>query len=192
MIQPVGKIDIRTIDFRSIFDKYFPSLCVFANRFVNDEDLSKDMVQDVFLKVWNSVTEFESEKSLKVYLYLATKNTCFDYLKKEKRKKHNGDLNTDQLRDDDFLNDDSVILDIIREETYRQLEDAIKLLPEKAMEVVRLNLKSLTNQEIADELNISINTVKTHKLSAFKKLRELIGHQFVVFLLVDFYQFIEK
>ena len=191
MIEQVGKIDIRKIDFRSIFDKYFPSLCVFANRFVNDEDISKDMVQEVFMKVWNSATKFESEKSLKVYLYLATKNTCFDYIKKEKRKNQGGDFNTDQLGDDVFLNDDSVILDIIREETYRQLEDAIELLPNKAREVVRLNLKSLTNLEIADELNISINTVKTHKLNAFKKLRELLGHQFVVFLLVDFYQFFE-
>ena len=191
MIEQAGTIDIRKIDFRSIFDKYFPSLCVFANRFVNDEDLSKDMVQDVFLKVWNSAAEFESEKSLKVYLYLATKNTCFDFLKKENRKKKRGDLNTDLFNDEFLLNDDSVILDIIREETYRQLEEAIELLPEKAKEVVRLNLKSLTNQEIAEELNISINTVKTHKLNAFKKLRELLGHQFVVFLLVDFYQFFE-
>jgi RNA polymerase sigma-70 factor (ECF subfamily) len=158
---------------------------------VNDEDLSKDMVQDVFLKVWNSATEFESEKSLKVYLYLATKNTCFDYIKKERRKKQSGGLNTDLLHDEVFLNDDSVIIDIIREETYRQLEEAIGLLPEKAREVVLLNLKSLTNQEIAEELNISINTVKTHKLNAFKKLRELLGHQFVVFLLIDFYQFFE-
>jgi len=191
MIQQAGKIDIRKTDFKSIFDKYFSSLCVFANRFVNDEDLSKDMVQEVFLKVWNSATEFESEKSLKVYLYLATKNTCFDYLKKEKRKNETGDYNADRIYTEAQMNDDSVVLDIIREETYRQLEDAIGLLPTKAREVVLLNLKSFSNQEIADELNISINTVKTHKLSAFKKLRELLGNQFVVFLLVDFYQFFE-
>lgn len=191
MIEQVGTIDIRKTDFKSIFNKYFPSLCIFANRFVNDEDLSKDMVQEVFLKIWNSATEFESEKSLKVYLYLATKNTCFDYLKKEKRKRQRDDLNSDGLHDEALWNDDSVILDIIREETYRQLEDAITLLPDKAREVVLLNLKSLSNQEIADELNISINTVKTHKLTAFKKLREILGHQFVVFLLIDFYQFFE-
>jgi len=64
-------------------------------------------------------------------------------------------------------------------------------LPGKAKEVVRLNLKSLSNLEIAEELNVSINTVKTHKLSAFKKLREQLGKQYIVFLLVDFYQFFE-
>jgi len=191
MIQQAGKIDIRKTDFRSIFDKYFPSLCVFANRFVNDEDLSKDMVQEVFLKVWNSATEFESEKSLKVYLYLATKNTCFDYLKKEKRKKQTGDFDTERINDDTHLEDDSVMLEIIREETYRQLEDAIDLLPEQARKVVLLNLKSFSNQEIAEELNVSINTVKTHKLNAFKKLRVLLGNQFVVLLLIEFYQFFE-
>jgi len=191
MIQQAGKIDIRKTDFRSIFDRYFPSLCVFANRFVNDEDLSKDMVQEVFLKVWNSATEFESEKSLKVYLYLATKNTCFDYLKKEKRKKQTGDFDTERINDDTHLEDDSVMLEIIREETYRQLEDAIDLLPEQARKVVLLNLKSFSNQEIAEELNVSINTVKTHKLNAFKKLRVLLGNQFVVLLLIEFYQFFE-
>jgi len=186
MIAQAGKIDIRKTDFRSIFDRYFPSLCVFANKFVNDEDLSKDMVQEVFLKVWNSATEFESDKSLKVYLYLATKNTCFDYLKKERRKNQTTDFDGDLYFDDDL-----VILDIIREETYRQLEEAIDHLPGKAKEVVRLNLKSLSNLEIAEELNVSINTVKTHKLSAFKKLREQLGKQYIVFLLVDFYQFFE-
>lgn len=191
MIQQAGKIDIRKTDFRSIFDKYFPSLCVFANRFVNDEDLSKDMVQEVFLKVWNSATEFESEKSLKVYLYLATKNTCFDYLKKEKRKNETGDFDTERIHNNAYVENDSVMLEIIREETYRQLEGAIGLLPKQAKKVVLLNLRSFSNQEIADELNISINTVKTHKLNAFKKLRELLGNQFVVFLLIEFYQFFE-
>ena len=69
MIQPVGKIDIRKIDFRSIFDKYFPSLCVFANRFVNDEDLSKDMVQDVFLKVWEKREILDASQNIKAYVF---------------------------------------------------------------------------------------------------------------------------
>lgn len=81
-----SKVKIREIDFKKLFDSYFPSLCVFANKFVKDEDLSKDIVQEVFVKIWNKVDEFESEKSMKVYFYLSTKNACFDSLKRRRKE----------------------------------------------------------------------------------------------------------
>ena len=179
------KINIRENNFKNVFDSYFPSLCVFAHRFVQDEDIVKDIVQDVFVKIWNTVTEFESEKSMKVYFYLSTKNACFDHLKKEKRRNLSSDIN-----EEIGIEDKVVIDEIIREETYRILEDAIIQLPEKAQEVIRLNLNGLSNQEIAEELDVSINTVKTHKLLAFRKLREIFGKEFVIFLLVEFYPFL--
>ncbi|WP_421918528.1 RNA polymerase sigma-70 factor [Marinifilum sp.] len=182
---PNSKIKIREIDFKKVFDSYFPSLCVFTNKFVKDEDLAKDLVQDVFVKIWNKSVEFESEKSMKVYFYLAAKNNCFDHLKRQKRIGFTQELNEEVQIEDDY-----VVNEIVREETYRQLEGAIDLLPEKAREVVRLNLHGLTNPEIAEELNVSINTVKTHKLLAFRKLREIFGEQYVVFLLVEFYHFL--
>lgn len=178
------KIDIRKVNFKKVFESYFSSLCVFAFKFVKDEELAKDIVQEVFVKIWNSGIEFESEKSMKVYFYLATKNTCFDHLKKEKRKNLTNDLS-----EADRIEDDAVVNEIIREETYRMLEEAIEQLPEKERIVVRLNLKALTNQEIAEEMGVSVNTVKTHKLLAFRKLRELFGDQFTVLLLIEFYKF---
>ncbi|PXX95390.1 RNA polymerase sigma-70 factor [Marinifilum breve] len=180
-----SKLKIREIEFKKVFESYFPSLCVFANKFVRDEDLAKDLVQDVFVKIWNNETEFDSERSMKVYFYLATKNTCFDYLKKQKRRGF-----TEELNEEVQIEDDYVVNEIVREETYRQLEGAIELLPEKAREILRLNLQGLSNPEIAEELNVSINTVKTHKLHAFRKLRELFGEQYVIFLLVEFYHFL--
>ena len=180
------KIKIREIDFKEVFDSYFPSLCVFANKFVKDEDLVKDLVQEVFVKIWNYKIEFESEKSMKVYFYISTKNACFDYLKKEQKKGLTKELNEETL-----IIEENVVNEIIREETYRQLEGAIEFLPKKAREVMRLNLKGLSNQEIAEELKVGINTVKTHKLMAFRRIRDLFGDQFVVFLLVDFYHFLQ-
>jgi RNA polymerase sigma-70 factor (ECF subfamily) len=179
------KIKIREVDFKKVFKSYFPSLCVFANKFVRNEDLAKDLVQDVFVKIWNYKIEFESEKSMKVYFYLSTKNACFDHLKKEKRKGL-----PEELSEEIELTEDDVENEIVREETYRQLEGAIELLPDKAREVMRLNLRGLSNQEIAEELDISVNTIKTHKRLAFQKLRKIFGEQFVVFLLVEFYHFI--
>lgn len=181
------KIDIREIDFKAIFDSYFPSLCVFATRFVHDEDLAKDLVQDVFVRIWNSKKEFESEKSMRVYFYIATKNTCFDYLKKEKKRKIFPDVdpNIQEIPDDDFY-----VNEVIREETYCMLSHFIEQLPEKARDVMRLNLKGLSNSEICDELDVSINTVKTHKRLAFSKLREMFGKEYAIFILVEFYEFL--
>lgn len=179
------KVNIREIDFKKLFDSYFPSLCVFANKFVKDEDLSKDIVQEVFVRIWNKVDEFESEKSMKVYFYLSTKNACFDYLKKE--KKRNISHNIDELSE---LEDKPVVNEILREETYRMLEAAIGQLPDKAQRVMRLNLNGLSNAEIAEELDLSVNTIKTHKTIAFRKVREIFGKEFAIFLLADFYHFL--
>jgi RNA polymerase sigma-70 factor (ECF subfamily) len=178
------KVYIREIDFKKVFNSYFPSLCVFAHRFINDEDTAKDIVQEVFVRIWNKVDHFESEKSMKVYFYLSTKNACFDYLKKEKRRSISDDLN-----EEIHIEDSHVVNEIIREETYRQLEQAIELLPEKARDVMRLNLQGYSNKEIAEELDVTLNTVKTHKVLAFRKIREMFGNEFAILLLVEFYHF---
>ncbi len=174
------KIDIRQIDFKEVFEKYFSSLCVFAYNFVKDEDLAKDLVQEVFVKIWQSGIEFESEKSMKVYFYLATKNKVIDHLRKEKRIRMDFDIPGDVLVDEN-----TVLNEMIREETYRLLEKAMDQLPPKAGEVIRLNLEGFSNQEIAEKLSVSVNTVKTHKLNAFKTLRQTIGPELVILLLVD-------
>ncbi len=179
-----SKVKVREINFKKLFDSYFPSLCVFANKFLNDEDLSKDIVQEVFVKIWNKVSEFESEKSMRVYFYLATKNSCLDYIKKEKKRKVSTNLDEIvDLEDADFVNE------VVREETYRMLDIAIAKLPEKAQQVMRLSLKGLSNNEIAEELSLSINTVKTHKVLAFRKIRAAFGEKLAVFFWVFFCEF---
>lgn len=181
------KIDIRTIDFKHIFNEYFPSLCAFACKFVGNEEVAKDIVQDVFTKIWGAQKTFESEKSMRVYFYLATKNTAIDYLKKEKKNKRSSDLADYNIEDDNI-----VINEIIREETYRLLGDALTMLTPKVREVIRLNLRGLSNQEIADELGVSINTVKTHKLNAFRELRKILGdHQYIILLSAGIMKFFE-
>ena len=165
-------IDIKKIDFKRVFNEYFPSLCVFANKFVNDEDVAKDMVQDVFLKIWSSGKVFKSEKSMRVYFYLTTKNRAIDYLKRERNKNNISDTHTLNIIDDNLIIDE-----IIQEETYRLLGNALSLLPDKAQKVMLLNLEGLSNIEIADQLGISINTVKYHKLYAFRELRKKLGNK---------------
>ncbi|GAL63766.1 hypothetical protein JCM19300_2802 [Algibacter lectus] len=66
-------------------------------------------------------------------------------------------------------------------DTYAQLETAIKQLPKKSEAVIRLTLNAYTNKEIAEELSISKNTVKSQKRIAYKKLRHTIGSLLNIF-----------
>ncbi len=169
--------------FKEIFDKYYPVMCVFANKLINDNELAKDLVQDVFIKILNVDIEFENEKALQAYLYVSTKNTCFTHLKKTKN------ISTVESAQVTIPSEKTVLNEILQQETYRLLEEAIKGLGEQSQKIIKLTLSGYTNKEAAKELNISINTVKTLKLRAYRILREKLGHQFVAILLTQFFDF---
>ncbi|GAF03536.1 RNA polymerase sigma-70 factor [Saccharicrinis fermentans] len=182
------KIHIRKIDFKLFFNQMFPSLCVFANRFVKDEEVAKDVVQDVFTVIWNSSIEFKSKKSMRTYFYLSTKNKCFDYLKQARIKSTSVSVEDSNIAEALLFSDYEIVNEIIREETYRLLKECIEQLPPKAKEILLLNLKGFSNQEIADHFGVSINTIKTQKLKSYRKLRELFGDQYALWLLIDLYK----
>mgnify|MGYP000548429467 CR=1 FL=1 len=178
MLDATSEINIH-VDFKRIFDEYFSSLCVFAYKFVKDEDIAKDLTQDVFAKVWKSGRIFESEKAMRAYLYFATRNTALDYLRKEKRKGRITDISTCEIESDNI-----VVGEIIKEETFRLLDNTIELLPPKAREVIKLSLEGLSIREIAEKLDVSVNTIKTHKSYAFRKIREHWGTRDVLLSVV--------
>ena len=167
--------------FKDIFNKYYPALCIFAGRLINDKNAAEDLVQDVFVKVWKSDVELENEKALQAYLYVSTKNTCFTYLKKSTNLDFLDSNSNNLPAEKDVLNE------ILRQETYRLLEESINKLGEQSQKVVRLTLSGYTNNEIAQELSISINTIKTLKLRAYKKIRNLFGYQALTILSTQFF-----
>lgn len=83
----------------------------------------------------------------------------------------------------------SFLNEVLREETYQLLREAIKGLSPQAARVVDLTLKGYSNQDISEELGVTINTVKTTKRRAYEALRKDLGHQFVMLLLTNFIQF---
>lgn len=171
---------IKVVTFKKVFKKYFPSLCVFANKIVGNEDAAKDVVQDVFYKLWKASASFPNEKAMKAYLYLATKNTSLDYLKAKDRSH----LKYIDSYHEEVLSDYTISLEFIREETYRLLDEAIEKLPVKSKKIIRLSMKGYTNMEIAEQLQISINTVKTQKLIAYRKIRTYIDTHIAMMLIM--------
>lgn len=161
------------LTFRESFKIYFGSLCYFANKFVPTY-ATEDLVQDVFLRLWNSQERFDSEKSLRIYLYIAVRNACFDYLRKEKsRQKYiNIEISKEKENPKFFINE------LLKEETRYILQEAIASLPEKGRVVMSYVAKGYGNKEIAEELGISVNTVKSHKLIAYRKLKVWFQEEF--------------
>ncbi|OBX24485.1 hypothetical protein A9996_15100 [Gelidibacter algens] len=167
-----------TAGYKSLFDTLYPPLCLFANQYLNDMDISKDVVQDVFIKIWEQKTQYPNFNANKSFLYTAVRNRSLDYLKS---KYHRGvmqssDLEFDQLHSEEFFLTQLTIVD-----TYSQLEIAIKKLPNKCERIIRLSLKAYTNKEIADEMSISKNTVKSQKRIAYEKLRHSLGSLLNIF-----------
>lgn len=124
------------------------------------------MVQDTFVYIWENEGNFSDEISTKVFLYRTVKNKCLNCMKHLDVKNTYADrLNSEQF--DENLFDKNYI----REETIRLIHQAIESLPEQSKKIIDLSLKGLKNEDIAQALNLSVNTVKTHKKTAYKMLR---------------------
>lgn len=153
-------------DLKKIFDTYYEALVSYGLRFIVLRDECEDLVQDIFVDLWEKDLSFPDEISLKVYLYKSTRNKCFNFIKHSKVKDKYA---TENLQ---LLTDDSLFLEqILEEEIVRQLHRAIEQLPERKKEIIKLSLLGQKNTEIAESLGIKLQTVKTLKSQSYAILR---------------------
>ncbi|MEP5600614.1 MAG: RNA polymerase sigma-70 factor [Algibacter sp.] len=166
-----GENQLTLKSYKQLFESLYPQLCVFAYKYLNDFDTSKDFVQDVFIKVWEDKITFENDNHATGFFYKAVKNKCLDYLKsKEYKVTERYELaKLETYETEAFFMSEAVVI-----ETTVVIENALNTLPNKAAQVIRLSIKDYTNNEIAKQLSISVNTVKDHKKVAYRKLRGLL------------------
>lgn len=162
--------------FKALFREYFSSLCLFARRYLYDTELAKDIVCDVFTGLWESHEQLDLLLNEKGYLYTLVRNHCLDVLRKQSiRNKYSANYASEEKGSDPYFE-----MEVLREETYRQLNQAIHKLPERSREILQLKMSGLKNQEIADKLQLSINTINTLKTNAYKMLRDLLKDKFMI------------
>lgn len=153
--------------FKQLFESYYAPLVLFAETYIKDTEQAKDIIQDILLKLTDKKEVFLTIENLKSYLYTTVRNSCIRQLNHEKVKgKYASHVLHTSERDEKFWNK------VLEEETYRYLYQSIEKLPPQTQRVYKLALDGLKNQEIADELNISIETVKTHKQTGKRLLKE--------------------
>lgn len=148
-----------------LFNEFYSSLCVFAERYVTSEDLAKDIVQDVFCKIWEKKSDCYNIRDAKSYLYMGVKNACINELRIKKKKVP--DVNLMEIDVEVYYKEQ-----FIAEETYRLLRKAIDNLPEQTRKIMCMAVDGLKNPVIASELGVSKHTVHTLKKRAYRYLRE--------------------
>lgn len=154
--------------FRTVFEQFYVQLCVFANRYVNDREASKDVVNDVFIKFWKAPKRFHHMDHVLANLYLITKHTALNYQQAVVRSMKRNFVYQTELGDEETF----YLAEITRTEMLNELYEAISKLPAKAGQIIRQTyLEGKSNQEVADEMGISIQTLRNQKSRALAILR---------------------
>jgi RNA polymerase sigma-70 factor, ECF subfamily len=154
--------------FEKLFHKYYGHLCLFATKIINDDDSAEEIVQELFVKLWEKREQISIETSLKNYLFRSVKNLCLNFIQHNKTKIQHAQIVLSEVESN--FSDDDVYPEI---DLAFKIEESINSLPEKRKEIFRLSRQEgLKYHEIAEKLNISIKTVETQMSLAIKTLRD--------------------
>ena len=148
----VVSIKLDEQEFHNIFKEYYAALCSFAFQYMEDADMSADIVQDVFAKLWQIRDDLHQ---VKAFLYTAVRNHALNELEHSKVA-HEYEQKIIAKKADAFFRDA-----IVEEETFRILSEAIEKLPTQMRAIMQLALEGKKNAEIAERLNVSPETVHT-------------------------------
>lgn len=151
-----------------IYEKYYSPLYRFSFHIIMREE-ARDIVHDVFVKLWESRKTLPLTTNLKTYLYSSVKNRSFDYLRHlgvEDRNQHK--IVEAMLFVEDHWDEDE------DNEIHIKLNRCIDKLPLQQQNVIRLKADGKSYQEIAEKLNISVKTVNNHIIKAYHYIRDNI------------------
>jgi RNA polymerase sigma-70 factor (family 1) len=166
--------------FSQIFNHYRPVVYNVAYKFLKSPVLSEEIVQDVFLKIWLKRNEMGSIKDFKSYLFIMTRNFIFDRIKKmsyetEAKSALNGET---------FFIDDTEYL-VRHHECQQLLKEAIELLPPQQRTIYNLaKVEGLSQEAIAERMQLSKLTVKKHMAMALKAIRKYLDTRLYYFPLL--------
>ena len=155
--------------FTTTVHTYYAGLCDFAWRYVRSTAIAEEVVQEIFLKLWEQRQHLKSDGTLQAYLYRAVKNRSLNHL----RDQHTRAQKTEALAE--YLTNVLPQPDkaMLQEELAHRIRQALDALPERRRTIFVLSkLHGLTYAEIASVLDISVNTVDTQMRRALCLLRE--------------------
>ena len=161
--------------FEKLFRSFFPPLMVFAKKILVDEDDAREVVQQVFISVWEKRKEIDLSASLKSYLFTSVHNRSLNVIRDRKKFSSAG------VPDVAGEFDVSAVIESM--ELEDKIMEVVRSLPEKCREVFEMNrFDGLKYGEIAGRLNISVKTVENQMSKALKILREKLSKYMTILL----------
>lgn len=155
--------------FEKMFHTYYSKLCVFSNSYVKSLDIARDVVQEVFIKIWDNHEEFEIRYTLKGYLYQAVRNQSLNYIEKSNQKQRLGE----RLRKHEVLQKEENSADLNTEELTQKVWRLVEELPERRKSIFILYRKhGLSYKEIAEVMGIKRKTVENQMGKSLQFLRK--------------------
>ncbi|MBN2213496.1 MAG: RNA polymerase sigma-70 factor [Bacteroidales bacterium] len=154
--------------FDYLFNYYYPGLVIYADKFVANNHLAEEIVQGVFMKLWQDRRYIEINSSVKSYIFRSVKNKCLDILKHRKIK----DDYARKVLNDHEPSNEATWDTYVESELYIILIREIEKLPPECQKIFRYSrIRDHTNKEIAEKLGISVKTVENQISKALKILR---------------------
>ncbi|WP_455621076.1 RNA polymerase sigma factor [Parabacteroides sp.] len=164
--------------FTKIYNKYHKILFALAFDYLRDRNLAEDIIQQVFLRLWEQRTRLLVRVNLGNYLYTITKNLVLKTIQERNKE-------VLQAYEVDFvmnISHGNMTEKVRSEKEIEELYEAIDKLPEQKKAVCRLKLEEeLSNQQISDKLGISVKTVKSHYNQAIRFLRFHLKEKLALF-----------
>lgn len=151
--------------FREIYNLYASPLRYFAAKYISEKEVIDDIVQDAFVALWEKRKDFSAGNAMKAFLYRVVQRNCLNTIRHQKVKSR---YVTDFRQEEEktFLDN------IVEAEVFKAVLSVFEELTPATKEVYRLSMEGLKHEEIAEKLQITVNTVKKHKNIANHFMRE--------------------
>ena len=158
-------------NFEKLYKLYYPKMFAFAQNYVPANEDAENIVQDVFLILWERKDEIEISFTLTTYLFTLVKNRCLNFLRHKLIEEEYNSQMKEELRFKLYALETFDYSYQSEEELQEIIRRALDTLPERCREVfIKSRIEGLKYKEISDELGISVNTVENQMVTALKKL----------------------
>jgi RNA polymerase sigma-70 factor, Bacteroides expansion family 1 len=164
-------------ELKELMNKYYSQLCVVSVQYTDSLEIAEDIVQDVFLRFWEDNKLLSVETNPKAYLFRSVRNASIDYIRKNNYRVFT-DIEEANLISEEEISEEELSLQY--ERLYRMIN---QLSPQERTVLNAIVVENKRYKEVAEEMNISVNTVKTYFSRALRTLRKELPLSILLILL---------
>jgi RNA polymerase sigma-70 factor (ECF subfamily) len=179
--------------FKEVFRVLYPRLKGYCRLFIHNEDQIEDIIQESFITLWEKHDTIKPDKSVESFVFVIVRNSCLNYLKKEKL--NNNQINLDKIKIEelqylyqlDFTNKEEKSVEELLIESF---QSAVNELPDKMKQVFTLcKIEGRKQKEVAEELGISLKMVEKHISKSKQQIRNKLANQYPLLIVLITYLF---